>query len=75
MMVGENVMTNRSRIVTLSFLILILVSMACNLEDITGDDSLNIETAVAASLEAIAASLTNEPAAFTEFPNPTAETP
>jgi len=68
-------MTKRSRIVALSFLILLLVSMACNLEDITGDDSVTLETAVAATLDAITASLTNEPGATTEIPNPTVETP
>jgi hypothetical protein len=69
-MVGENLMMRRSSKLVIWFLILLLVSMACNLEELTGDDSMTIETAVEASLEAIHASLTSEAAGSTELHQP-----
>lgn len=68
-------MMPRSRIIFLSIVILIIVSMACNLEDITRDDSVSIETAVAATLDAINANLTSEPGNATDLPQPPEGTP
>jgi len=67
-------MTTRSRIIFISFMTLLMVSMACNLEDITGDDTVELETAVAATLEAITASQTDEPGNATDIPQPPVET-
>lgn len=67
-------MSTRSRMIIASFMVLLVVSIACNLEDFTRDETVEIETVVAATLEAISATLTEESNLFTDVPQPPVET-
>jgi hypothetical protein len=62
-------MMNRLRTILISFTVLILLSLACNLDEfISTDDTVELETSVAATLDAFSASLTQEAPPATDTP-------